>query len=307
MKGEKIMTNGEEIIYMKPGKALETIRKEANKAIEGNVLAVEGWVENIRESDRNLFYILRSDGKDRGKLCLMLPKIFSDWLDNVEIGDHIRLNVHLFFGTRDDRSELDVYGLIKKDYDLKIIKDVESPMQKEEKQLEQAKEIRAERRKKNVFWSLAFPIFKRRRPKIALLMPLNSVARSDIESGLGLAKFFYNITEERVNFSVPKDIADALRRLDLQQFDAICLARGGGGGLEKADNEEVWMALSRMKTPIINGMGHEDDTLRLRELSDKVKATPHGLGTYLRETAMKIIGIPILIILAIGLIIRIFY
>jgi exonuclease VII large subunit len=63
----------------------------------------------------------------------------------------------------------------------------------------------------------------------------------------------------------------------------MALVRGGGGGIEAADDLLVLETITQLKTPLICAIGHVDEKLFIKNIADKVAPTPNGLGSYFSE------------------------
>lgn len=118
-----------------------------------------------------------------------------------------------------------------------------------------------------------------RKPRVALLFAQTSITADDFRAGAGSAVAQIDFDELRLTFT-PKAIADYLRQIDAEGYDAIALIRGGGSGLDALDAPEVLEAVARMHTPTIAAVGHAADQLFVKTLADKTVATPTVLGHY---------------------------
>jgi exodeoxyribonuclease VII large subunit len=80
----------------------------------------------------------------------------------------------------------------------------------------------------------------------------------------------------------PADIADAVRRLDRSGLvDVILLVRGGGSleDLWAFNDEQVARAIAHARTPIISGIGHQQDTTIADLVADRRADTPTHAAT----------------------------
>lgn len=91
------------------------------------------------------------------------------------------------------------------------------------------------------------------------------------------------IWSKEVAFSYAKGLCDILQQADRQGYDAICLVRGGGSGLEELDNINVLSTLMRMQTPIVAAVGHSFDHITIKDIADHAVATPSALGQFFND------------------------
>ena len=126
------------------------------------------------------------------------------------------------------------------------------------------------------------------RPKVALIFAANSITMSDFDAGKHAAEASMDFTEYRVNFSSANDLCDLLTRVDGDGFDVLALIRGGGSGIEHLDDLSVLEKVVSLETPLICAVGHPDEKLFLKLVSDKVSPVPHGLGTWFHELTEKV-------------------
>lgn len=131
---------------------------------------------------------------------------------------------------------------------------------------------------------------RQRNKMLALLIrPISETAELDIRGSLGNMIEYCKIITHECDFTKPKEIASLLLKADHTSCDIIILSRGGGDNLWLVDNREVLEALSRLKLPVITGLGHEKDHLMADFLADKVCSVPAMVGVYLRETILQAI------------------
>lgn len=100
--------------------------------------------------------------------------------------------------------------------------------------------------------------------KIAVIASIGSAAYNDIiktaTNRFNLCKlYFYNSLVQ--GSLAANDLTKALKKADLEGFDAIVLARGGGSkeDLWCFNDESLARAIYEAKTPIISAVGHEID------------------------------------------------
>lgn len=126
------------------------------------------------------------------------------------------------------------------------------------------------------------------RPKVALVFAASSITMADFDAGKHAAEASMDFTEYRVNFASAKDLCDLLSRVDASGFDVIALVRGGGSGIEHLDDLAVIENVVSLDTPLICAVGHVDEKLFLKLVSDKVAPTPNGLGQWFSDMAEKV-------------------
>lgn len=120
--------------------------------------------------------------------------------------------------------------------------------------------------------------------KIGLVTSLDGAAIDDFKSTV---KTRFNgvkivIAEAIVQGpSAPPTIIRALEYLDNNfDLDVICICRGGGSydQLSAFNNEDLAYAIFNAKTPIVSGIGHENDSLLSDFVADKRASTPTHAG-----------------------------
>ena len=126
------------------------------------------------------------------------------------------------------------------------------------------------------------------RPKVALVFAASSITMADFDAGKHAAEASMDFTEYRVNFASAKDLCDLLSRVDASGFDVIALVRGGGSGIEHLDDLAVLESVVSLDTPLICAVGHVDEKLFLKLVSDKVAPTPNGLGQWFSDLAERV-------------------
>lgn len=74
----------------------------------------------------------------------------------------------------------------------------------------------------------------------------------------------------------PKSVINALRKLDAIHPDVIIIARGGGSmeDLWCFNDEELAMEVFHAETPIVTGIGHEQDFTIIDFVADQRASTP---------------------------------
>ena len=136
---------------------------------------------------------------------------------------------------------------------------------------------------KNVDLILESKLMSGERPNVALVFAESSITDSDFNAGKDAASAQMDFSEHRVNFAKADGLCHALQSLDSCNYDVIALIRGGGSGIEHLDDINVLETVSMMDTPIICAIGHVEDKLFIKYISDKVAPTPNGLGAYFKD------------------------
>lgn len=139
---------------------------------------------------------------------------------------------------------------------------------------------KAEAGYKPVEADLAQRLLRGETPRVALLYAQSSITAADFTAGAAAAATQFVFDEHRVSFAESKALAAMLRQLDAQGYHAVALIRGGGTGLDALDAPEVLEVAAHMHTPLIAAVGHAADRLILKNLADKVVATPTDLGHF---------------------------
>lgn len=142
---------------------------------------------------------------------------------------------------------------------------------------------------KNVDNILETILLNSERPQIALLLAQNSIALGDFEDGKRAASVAMDFIEERVSFTQTNILCAKLRELDQKGYNAIALVRGGGiDSKTDVDKPEVIEKVVEMNTPFISGVGHQQESIFLRQVADKWTPTPQGLGQYFSDVVEKV-------------------
>lgn len=131
-------------------------------------------------------------------------------------------------------------------------------------------------------------LMKGERPKVALIFASSSITMSDFDAGKHAAEASIDFTEYRANFASPSELCGTLAEADGAGFDVLALVRGGGSGIEHLDDLAVIEAVVGLKTPLICAVGHVEEKIFIKLVSDKVAPTPNGLGSWFSETAEKV-------------------
>ena len=136
---------------------------------------------------------------------------------------------------------------------------------------------------KNVDLILESRLMADERPQIALVFAETSITDADFNAGKEAAESKIDFDEFRINFANPDDVVTNLKALDEDEYDAIALIRGGGSGIEHLDDVDVLETVCNMSIPVICAVGHVEEKLFIKYISDKVAPTPNGLGAYFKD------------------------
>jgi hypothetical protein len=142
----------------------------------------------------------------------------------------------------------------------------------------------ARKARKDVPTLLRRAILSGERPRLLLIYAYEGVVDHDLERALGDRRAAYQIEEHRIRF-VPEALASHLEQMDLRDYTAIGIVRGGGSGLEVCDHPRLVEAVLSMRTPFIAAIGHAKDQTLVAAAADWRVETPSLLGTRLRELA----------------------
>ena len=113
------------------------------------------------------------------------------------------------------------------------------------------------------------------RPRVALVFAESSITMADFDAGKHAAEASMDFSEYRVNFASSTALCSLLEEVDDAGYDVIALVRGGGSGIEHLDDMEVIEKVVELKTPLICAVGHVEERLFLKLVSDKVAPTPN--------------------------------
>ena len=131
--------------------------------------------------------------------------------------------------------------------------------------------------------------------KIAVVTSLNGAALQDV---LKIMRRRYPAGELEIfpaqvqGETAPATIASALKKADSSGADVLILTRGGGSfeELMPFNTEEVALAVSACKTPVISAVGHETDTTLADYAADKRAPTPSAAAEICAPTTEIMLG-----------------
>jgi len=126
-----------------------------------------------------------------------------------------------------------------------------------------------------------------RKPRVLLLYAEASITDQDFNAGVQAASSVIDFETERVVFSTT-DFFDKLSRLDSAGYDAMCIVRGGGQGLDIFDRPEVAKAVMNLQTPTIAAIGHDANMTLTRKVADRNVGTPSLLGQYFKDMVEQV-------------------
>ena len=117
--------------------------------------------------------------------------------------------------------------------------------------------------------------------KIGFLYGLGAITDKDVTKMWtgGMDKFAPTFT--KVNFNSTKDILLAVKKMEANGNELICLFRGGGDQMERFNDPDLAEGLLHLNAILVTALGHGVDNTLVRKISDKPLITPSALGTYL--------------------------
>ena len=119
--------------------------------------------------------------------------------------------------------------------------------------------------------------------KLAVITAKSNTAEMDFLDGLKGTRSDFKIDLYTCNFTNPSEILKNIQEAESSDADIILLIRGGGGNLDKVDDNRLLQKMAEVEKPIITGLGHEVDKFNIELLADYRCSTPHGAGTYLND------------------------
>ena len=237
------------------------------------------YARTAKQSYGGWFYDTLKDQNSDQELSLMIPQGLRDDLENgslVTVGG----TVYKKAGNR---------GNIQLGFKVSRVETLQQQAVSEE-DMKRA-ELRARKTQRgfaNVDAVLEGILMRGERPKVALVFAASSITMADFDAGKHAAEASMDFTEYRVNFSSAKDLCDMLSRVDGEGYDVLALVRGGGSGIERLDDVSVLECVVSLQTPLICAVGHVDEKLFLKLVSDKAAPTPNGLGQWFSDLAEKV-------------------
>lgn len=126
-------------------------------------------------------------------------------------------------------------------------------------------------------------IFHNHTLNIGIILGKSAIIHHDIQKGMGEAIALYNISYHPTNLTSPNEISNMIEALDNQEFDVICIARGGGDNLSVFDNPDLAEKALGRNAIIASAIGHDIDVTLFEKIADKKFSLPFHFGTYLKE------------------------
>lgn len=134
-------------------------------------------------------------------------------------------------------------------------------------------------------------LMKGEKPKIYFQFPPQNDVSADVTACIKSAPASIDIiSNNSVPFTRTDLLCQQLRYADMKGYDAICLIRGGGAGIEALDNSTLMKCLCDMRTPTIGAIGHAPDKKRhfVMGVFDLNKETPSALGQFLNDLVQSV-------------------
>lgn len=265
-----------------PYALISTLANANIHALDKQVLRVRGIYRQNPQSpfyNDGCYYDRLKDEADGKYLTLKVPRPLRSRLkDNTpyELEGTIDRKIDL-------KNELNIYLAF---HITRIIS--EEPPMIDEQTWERADIMRDRHAKprQNIDTLLRTIIKKGKRPNVAMVYGRGAITNSDVVMSAEGQYDNYVIERVQISLSNKAEIIDTLRRLDeARTFDLIAIFRGGGSGLEIFEDHDIARTVIEMKTPIVTGIGHAEDTPFIESVADQSFITPSALGTYLKETA----------------------
>ena len=127
-------------------------------------------------------------------------------------------------------------------------------------------------------------LMKNDKPKVCLIYAQTTITDQDFDKGVKAAGSEIDFTiVNNIAFYNATNLINKLKELDNKGFDAICIVRGGGSGMERLDNPQLFECLIQMKTPVIGGASHVGEKHFFKSIVDEDLGTPSLLGQYFAD------------------------
>lgn len=173
-----------------------------------------------------------------------------------------------------------------------IIGHKEREMDDAEKRALELQQMKSQRGFRNVDMLLESVLYGgERKPRIALLFAEASITDQDFRAAIQASSEAIEFNYNGTTFTQIGNFIHKLQLLDSSSFDAICLVRGGGSGIEEVfGNADLAEAVIAMQTPVISAIGHQVDNPLVCRVTDKNIGTPSLLGQYFKDMVERIAG-----------------
>ena len=173
-----------------------------------------------------------------------------------------------------------------------IIGRKEREMDDAEKRALELQQMKAQKGYRNVDMLLESVLYGGgRKPRIALLFAEASITDQDFRAAIQASSEAIEFNYNGTTFTQIGNFIHKLQLLDSSSFDAICLVRGGGTGIEEVfGNADLAEAVIAMQTPVISAIGHQVDNPLVCRVTDKNIGTPSLLGQYFKDMVERIAG-----------------
>lgn len=173
-----------------------------------------------------------------------------------------------------------------------IIGRKEREMDDAEKRALELQQMKAQKGFRNVDMLLESVLYGGgRKPRIALLFAEASITDQDFRAAIQASSEAIEFNYNGTTFTQIGNFIHKLQLLDSSSFDAICLVRGGGSGIEEVfGNADLAEAVIAMQTPVISAIGHQVDNPLVCRVTDKNIGTPSLLGQYFKDMVERIAG-----------------
>lgn len=173
-----------------------------------------------------------------------------------------------------------------------IIGRKEREMDDAEKRALELQQMKAQKGFRNVDMLLESVLYGgQRKPRIALLFAEASITDQDFRAAIQASSEAIEFNYNGTTFTQIGNFIHKLQLLDSSSFDAICLVRGGGTGIEEVfGNSDLAEAVIAMQTPVISAIGHQVDNPLVCRVTDKNIGTPSLLGQYFKDMVERIAG-----------------
>ena len=173
-----------------------------------------------------------------------------------------------------------------------IIGRKEREMDDAEKHALELQQMKAQKGYRNVDMLLESVLYGGgRKPRIALLFAEASITDQDFRAAIQASSEAIEFNYNGTTFTQIGNFIHKLQLLDSSSFDAICLVRGGGSGIEEVfGNADLAEAVIAMQTPVISAIGHQVDNPLVCRVTDKNIGTPSLLGQYFKDMVERIAG-----------------